>query len=266
MASSLNTYLTKLASDYFISHQSAERLMINVSLTTIKDRLKKHFGDKVNDVLVFGSWDRDTTLPRKYDGNSDLDIMIVFNHASIQNTPETYRKWVLDFAKQKYSTSLSKKDFPTVRIDMTHITFDLIPTKIETGIFWNQYYIPDNGNRWMSTDPFTFTQTVKQKNTNNNSVVKPVLRLIKAWSVKAGYPFDSFELEKYVVENVFWIFNQTIESAFFAAINNLPTWDVTLSQKAKVKSAMDTIKTIKSHLEQDNLLMAKYYLHKILPQ
>lgn len=265
MASSLNSYLTGLASNYFISHGSTERDQITTSFGTIQTRLKNHFGNKVNDVLVFGSWDRDTILPRKYDTNSDLDIMIVFDHSTLNNTPETYRKWVLEFAQSKYSTSLSKKDFPTVRLDMTHITFDLVPTRIEEYVFWKQHYIPNSGNQWMTTDPFSFTQTVKQKNVENKSVVKPVLRLVKAWNAKAGYPFDSYDLEKYIVNNVFWSWNQSVESAFFSAINCLPTLSGTQVQINKVVSAQSNIKTIKTYLDNSDVTMAKLWLHILLP-
>jgi hypothetical protein len=191
--------------------------------------------------------------------------MIVFNHSAINNTPETYRKWVLEFAQSKYSTSLSKKDFPTVRLDMNHITFDLAPTKLESVFFGSQHYIPDSGNKWMATDPFSFTQSVKQKNINNKSVVKPALRLVKAWNAKAGYPFDSFELEKYIVNNVFWSWNQSVESAFFAAMNSLPTWGGTQLRANKVHSAQSNIKTIKAYLDNNDVNMAKLWLHILLP-
>ncbi len=267
MANSLNSYISGLASNYFISHGSTERNQIVSSINTVKSRLKSHFGSKVKNVLIFGSWDRDTTIPRKYDSNSDVDIMIVFDHDSINNTAETYRKWVLEFAQSKYSTSLSKKDFPTVRLDMTHITLDLIPTKITTLLdAFYFYYIPDSGNKWMSTQPFKFSQEVKNKNTQKNSIVKPVLRLIKAWNAHIGYPFESFILEKYVLENVSWFWISTIEEGFFAAINNLPTWDVTLTQKSKVQSAQSNLSTIKSFLEKGDVAMAKLWLHILLPK
>src|SRR5690606_5767709 len=213
---SINTYLSTLASTYFISHGSTERNSINTSLSALKTNLKVHFKSDILSVEIFGSWKRDTTLPRKYDSYSDVDVMIIFDHDRLQRTPETYRNWIKTFAKSKYPRSVIQKDFPTVRIDMKHITFDLIPTKKSTWLF-KSYQIPDKNNNWMETEPHSFTNIVIFKNSNNGSRVKPVLRLVKAWNANNGRPFDSYLLEKHVVDNVWWTFNTTIESAFFAA-------------------------------------------------
>lgn len=261
---SLKTYLTQLSSNYYISHGSYERNQIISSISTIKSRVKTHFGNDVNDIQIFGSWDRDTTLPRKYDGHSDIDFMIIFNHQTLQKTPETYRNWVKSFAELKYPLSTIQKDFPTVRLDMTHITFDLIPTKIEAGIFNSYYYIPDSGNNWMSTDPYSFNNELKTANTNNNFIIKPIMRLMKAWNAKAGYPFNSFDLEKKILANtIFWY--KDIETGFYAAADCLSTWSGTTTQNTKVTSLQANLKNVKYHLDQGNVINAKLWLHKVLP-
>lgn len=261
---SLNTYLNNLASSYFISHGSIERNAINLSLETVQKWLKEYFGKDIKSIEIFGSWKRDTTLPRKYDSYSDVDIMIIFDHERLQKTPETYRTWIKAFAEKKYSTSQIQKDFPTVRIDMTHITFDLIPTKKTTWLFIN-HYIPDKFNSWMTTDPHAFTNTVITKNTTHSSIVKPVLRLVKAWNSNNGRPFDSYLLEKKIVENVWWSFNTSIESAFFAACKSLSTWGGTAFQNQKVQTLHNNIDWVQEYLGRDDIDKAKQWLHKILP-
>jgi predicted nucleotidyltransferase len=260
---SLKTILTKKASEYFISHGSTERAKINTSISTIKTRIKSDFGKDVNEVKIFGSWDRDTTLPRYYDILSDVDIMIVFNHEFLNRTPETYRKWVKEFAEYRYATSIIQKDFPTVRLDMNHITFDLIPTKID-GFLFQSHYIPDKGNNWMITDPFKFTESVKSANSNNNSIVKPILRLIKAWNAHNNYPFNSYVLEKWILENVsFW--NKDVESGFYTAANSFTTWGLTTFQQQKVTSLKNNIGKIEDCLKKNNLIGAMSWLDRILP-
>lgn len=261
---SLKTHLTGLSSEYYISYGSYERTQISNSITAIKTAIKAHFGSNVNDVLVFGSWDRDTTLPRKYDSYSDVDFMIIFNHQNLNKTPETYRTWVKDFAQKKYPRSVIQKDFPTIRLDMTHITFDLIPTKLVSNLLYNQYYIPDSGNNWMTTDPFAFNKKIKEANTTHNSIVKPIMRLMKAWNAKNGHPFKSFDLEQKILNNtLFWF--KDIETGFYAAANSLSTWTGTTAQKTKVTSLQSNIQQVKNALENNDITRAKHWLSKVLP-
>ncbi|CAG5077562.1 SMODS domain-containing nucleotidyltransferase [Parvicella tangerina] len=261
---SLNTYMNSLASSYYISHGSYERTAINGSVITIQKWLNEYFGKDILEVEVFGSWNRDTTLPRKYNSNSDVDIMIIFDHERLQNTPETYRTWLKGFAEKKYSRSQIQKDFPTVRVDMKHITFDLIPTK-KTSFLITSYYIPDINNNWMSTEPHSFTNTVVSKNTTHGSIVKPVLRLIKCWNANNGQPFDSYLLEKHVIENVWWFFNNSIEDAFFAACKSLSSWGGTTFQNSKVQTLHNNVDWVREYQRRNDLSKAKQRLHKILP-
>ena len=75
----INNYISNLTNTLFISHGSTERTNINSSITSIKRKLNAHFEDKISEIILFGSYSRGTILPRKYDTNSDIDIMIVFN-------------------------------------------------------------------------------------------------------------------------------------------------------------------------------------------
>lgn len=61
---SILTYLTNLSSQLVLS--TDERINISVSLGFLKTRLNNwsHFGD-ILEQEVFGSYDRDTILPRK---------------------------------------------------------------------------------------------------------------------------------------------------------------------------------------------------------
>jgi predicted nucleotidyltransferase len=261
---SLRTYLTKLASDYFISYGSNERTKIDTSVDALIKNIKYSFGNDVLEVKTFGSYQRDTILPRKYDSKSDVDIMIIFDHNRLELQPESYRQRLIKFADAYYSNSFSKMDFPTVRVDMKHITLDLIPTKKNN--FWGTHHIPDRNNQWMETNPDSFTKDLETKNKNNSSVVKPVIRLLKAWNANAGYPYESFKLEKVVAGKMFWSGN--IDDDFFAVIeNNMSSWDLsTQGAKDKLQVMKNAIANVKSYMKQDNDAQTKLWLHRVLPQ
>jgi predicted nucleotidyltransferase len=48
-------------------------------VTTIKTRIDSYFAD-VTEKKLFGSYVRETILPRKADSNSDVDLMVVFSN------------------------------------------------------------------------------------------------------------------------------------------------------------------------------------------
>ena len=62
---------------------SDEKASINTSISTLEYRLELFFGSDIVEKFKFGSFTRDTILPRKADSNSDIDYMIVFNNSNI---------------------------------------------------------------------------------------------------------------------------------------------------------------------------------------
>lgn len=122
---SVLSYLTNLSSQLVLS--TDERINISVSLGFLKTRLNNwsHSGD-ILEQEVFGSYDRDTILPRKYDEGSDVDYMIVFKNPN-NYQPETFRGWLKKFAEDKYTRSEIYLDYPTTVLELSHIKFELVP-------------------------------------------------------------------------------------------------------------------------------------------
>ncbi|HCP5133100.1 hypothetical protein H0O95_24170 [Escherichia coli] len=52
-------------------------ITITNSINTIKRRLDYFFSSEIKEHFVFGSYSRNTMLPRSYDRFSDVDYMIV---------------------------------------------------------------------------------------------------------------------------------------------------------------------------------------------
>lgn len=102
---SINSYLSGLASKYFISYGSTERDSIDKSVETVKTRLNNYLPTEISGIYVFGSFSRGTILPRDYDSHSDVDMMVFLNHSSLGKTPETYRTWIKAFADKYYYSS-----------------------------------------------------------------------------------------------------------------------------------------------------------------
>ena len=98
---SVNTYLQSLASSLVLS--TSEKDSITTSVNTIKSRLDGYFSDVV-EKKVFGSYFRETILPRKVDEKSDVDIMVVFNNP-YGYKPQSFLERLKKFAEYYYSSS-----------------------------------------------------------------------------------------------------------------------------------------------------------------
>ena len=265
MKAAINSTLTDLASKYYISANSTEAQNIETSLSKLKSNLKLYFGSDIKSISEFGSYKRDTILPRNYDENSDVDLMIMFDHKNIQVNPSTYRKRLHEFGEKYYPKSEIYKAKPTVVLELTKIKYDLVPAYQENNWLGTlTTYIPQSDTEWMTTDPNGFNQTLTDKNKNNYSLIKPLIRLLKAWNAKVGYPLESFKLEKEVVGNTYF-FSSNIEQYFFSAVTQISNSQVTQSANQKVASLKDNAAKVKSALENDEVYTALRWLEHIFP-
>lgn len=80
------SYLKKLSDSAII--RDSEKDSIKRSIVTLKSRLDKYFGTSVTEQFIFGSYTRNTILPRLMDERSDIDYMVVFKNDGI--TPQSY--------------------------------------------------------------------------------------------------------------------------------------------------------------------------------
>lgn len=128
--------------------------------------------------------------------------MVSFDISNGKNKPQTYLDRLRKFANSKYKTSEIKQSHPTVVLSLNHINFELVPAVFEYG-----YQIPSPSSSyldWIPTDPNGTNQSLQDKNKNNNYFIKPLVRLVKYWNAKNGYPYASFELEQYVVQQYYY--------------------------------------------------------------
>lgn len=243
---SVLTYLTSLSSQLVLSTE--ERISIGVSLGFLKTKLSNwsHTSD-IQEQEVFGSYDRDTILPRKYDDGSDVDYMIVFKNPN-NYQPETFRGWLKKFAEDKYTRSEIYLDYPTTVLELSHIKFELVPA---IKPMWGTYMIPDNTtifSKWQSTNPFTLKNTITEANKINHNI-RPLIRVMKYWNVLNGKPYASYELEQKIANMPFW-YSKNLEECFYFFVEALiPEYSMSQSKKNAVNKLKNAAK------------QAQYYKH-----
>lgn len=197
----VNEYLTSLLSDLYVN--GTEREKIKISIDAIKTRLGWYFGTpehNIHEIIekdIFGSYSRDTMLSRKYDEESDIDLMIVFEDAK-DYTPQTCLNWLKKFAEYWYPNSLVKQSLPTIVIELQNIKFELVPAyRSEYG----NLYIAKDSSSWQYTDPKDLNDRMNKLNNNANFEFKRLVRIIKYWNVGKNYRrYKSYFLEKYLTE------------------------------------------------------------------
>lgn len=237
---SVLSYLTSLSSQLVLSTE--ERISIGVSLGFLQSNLAKwsHSSD-ILEQAIFGSFDRDTILPRKYDEGSDVDYMIVFKNPN-NYQPETFRSWLKSFAIDHYKRSEIYLDYPTTVLELSHIKFELVPS---IKPYWGTYMIPDNTtmySKWKSTNPFSLKATITEANKINHNV-RPLIRLIKYWNVRKGKPYASHELEQKIANMPFW-YSKNLEECFYFFVEALMA-DYSMSQAHK-----NAVNSLKNHSRQ----------------
>lgn len=197
---SVNTYLQGLGSSLVLS--SSEKSIISTSVDTIKSRLTSYFGSNVTEKKLYGSYVRETILPRKADEKSDVDLMVVFSNP-YGYQPQTFLIKLKTFAEYYYSRSEIYQSSPTIVLELNHIKFELTPAYVSRGL----YYIPQNSSEWMDTDPDGFYSKLTECNKKNNYKIKPVVRILKHWNIQKNYrDIASFELEREIAEKLMYAY------------------------------------------------------------
>jgi predicted nucleotidyltransferase len=239
-----------------ISKNDIEREKIKSSLNHLIKIVKDSFGSKVLDVIVFGSYTRNTILPRYYDAESDIDLLIFFDTTEKELTVGTYRKNLLDVMQKAYPNSFSQKDFPAVKLELNHIMFDLVPAIITNHFFYGKrIWIPANNDEWQQTIPNDINDDLTVKNQKyNNNTVRNVIRLCKYWNAIWGYPYYSYFLEKKIINLNFQ--GDNTYTGFLYAMKSIA------SEYAGVSKALDYIDLYENRGNEDK---QAFWLKKLLP-
>lgn len=236
---SINSKLTQFAQkDLVLGYSDAERQRINTSLSQLEEVLRRHLSGRIKELIRFGSYTRNTILPRRYDSKSDIDMLVVFDTTSGRLRPNTYRQNILNALAAAYPRSVVNKSFPTVRLELNHIMFDVVPAYSQE-VFWKSYYIPSATDQWMQTSPNDINSNLSSKNRSyENNAVRNVIRLCKHWNASAGYPYESYIMEKNIV-NTYFLAGDDLYNKFLNVLDSIA------GNRPGVIQALDHIKKYK---------------------
>ena len=256
---SVLSYLENRASQAVLS--SDENSSIATSIATLQSRLNMHFGTDLNEHFKFGSQTRGTILPRAMDEHSDVDYMIVFKTGGY--TPQTYLDRLKRFVEKYYSTSSIKQTSPTITLELNHMKFDLVPAL--KGYWPGTYQIPNGTSAWRDTNPKDFNATLTTKNNAELHKIKPTIRLAKFWNAKAGYVYESFGFEKWIVDQSYFLISNQRDYIFrvFEAMS-LPT--DTQWRKDRVQRAKDIVANVRKHESDGMPYSAEAEVKKLIPE
>ena len=254
----VNTYLESIKDKAY-----QQDYTISKSLTTLQMRLKHHFPYELHSHFTFGSFTRNTMLPRSFDPKSDVDYMVVFNNV-IYN-PQAYLNKLKAFVTKYYHSSDIKQSHPTIQLSLNHITFELVPAS-HSQLYG--YQIPSKDNilhNWMRTDPNAFNTELTSCNRNNQNMIKPLVRILKYWNANAGYVFESYELEKQIV-NFQYYYCSNLKQYFYAAVEQLRTSYIMAAWKNdKINYLKSCIALAQTFEQQSNPIAAELAIKRILP-
>ena len=262
---SVLSYLKQIASEAVLTGEEEDS--IKTSISTLRKRLYNFFykeGIIIKDDFMFGSYMRETILPRNMDNNSDIDYMIIFKDALYE--PQTYINRLKKFVENSYSTSEIYQSRPSVVLELNHIKFDLVPAVIK-GLFFEELYIPNNSGGWQSTDAKRFNNKLTEKNKDNKSLIKPAIRLVKYWNAVNDYIFESYLLEKRIVKLDFFPFfyGYNLRYYFFKIIESLDSYGLSELNKDKIKKAKNIVADIKHYEIIKDYDNAEALIQKLIP-
>lgn len=259
------TYLQRISDNAII--RDVEKDSIRTSISTVQTKLSAYFGNDIKEQFIFGSYTRGTILPRSMDEHSDIDYMVVFKDDGVK--PQAYLDRLRRFVEKYYSNSEIKQSHPTIQLKLNHIMFELVPAQKS---WWSGYKIPSRKSGvddWIDTDPNDFNQSLTDKNIEYNSVIKPLIRLMKYWNAQNGYIFDSFSLEKWIVHQTYYghgLFSKPdLKQCLFQCFGLLGSSDLSQANANKVNRAKITIERVKLYEMQQQFELAELEIKPLLP-
>lgn len=238
----INTYYTELANALIFSTDKRER--IDKSIDFFKKEIWGQFQDRLVEVVVFGSYSRDTIIRK--DDEADVDMVVIYKTREVQ--PDTYLKQIKTFCEGTYNRSTIYQDHPTIVIDMEHIKFEIVPSiYVSTGVV--KIPAPKSKEvKWVNTNPKELIAKVQNKDKNNKNLILPIIRILKYWNTLNGRPFTSFQIERAIVDKIYTC--STIKQYFSTAISAIEEIASGDTQKRAIRNLRDKLKRL--HILETN--------------
>ena len=264
---SCNSYLNTINSQ-ILAKNSEDEDNINNSIDYLGRHLRAWEGfDEVDDYFPFGSYVKNTCLPRCIDNSADVDYIVVFNSNKL--TPQTYLNKVSRFIEAKYPRSQRYQSHPTIVLDMNNIKFEVMPA-IHLWGYGNNYYnipAPQTGAVvWTTTQPLELQRRLDAADELYDGMLRPVIRLIKYWNVRNGKILTSFRIEEYVISQAYLGCNNLFD--FFShAVRNLTHCEYLPDYKRRqLQSFVGLIANAVNFSNLNAEPAAEQILHNLIPE
>lgn len=212
----------------------------------IEIKIKVHLHGKIIRAELFGSAARETNLPPEHDPNTDLDILIVFNDARYDRTPETYRNTLRSLVEIALNFETVKKRHPAVVIKRENANVDLVPCIVEDG----DYLIPSFDNRWQETDPHDYTKTLSEFDGADRDHLLRIIRLLKLWNVRRNERFEAFDLEAQIIDSFSPC--DTLAEEFLSVIDDLEACHLSKATERYLDGLKADAEWLRTYMEDEN--------------
>lgn len=262
MERNLNSYLKEIAAKLSMEKGNEESKKNDESLDTLIKQLLEYFGNDVEEVVPFGSYSRGTKISKRFDNQSDIDILVKFDNTEDDHNPQFYINKLKKFAQLKYPVTSVTKDDSCVVIELHHTKFDLVPAVY--GDSYDDIFIPDKNSDWIGTDPEKFEKQLTKADKKYNFIVKPIIILLKYWNVSHGSPYKSFDIEDQILNLDFS--DDDLETGFLSAIYLLSSYELSSHRSKKVDILKKYGRLTEEYIEDKDIINAKKALHEILPK
>lgn len=256
----VTAYLRSTADALMMTDAQAEG--VERSLAALQRGLTEYFPNLVKEQISFGSYTRGTNLPLRVDPYSDVDKMVVFARNRGER-PQTFLDRLKRFAEDRYPRSLVSQSSPAVVLVLNHIRFDLVPAYKD---WLGTYRIPARASdfaSWIDTDPNDFNSDLERRDRETDYQMKPLIRLFKYWNTLNDYPFETYQLEKYIAGQIY-PFSHTLPQYLDSAFWGL--WNLGLRSNAKeaVDRARKTLGEVK-RVARSDLPAAAVEIQRLFP-
>lgn len=263
----VTSYLNKISNKAIV--RASDKDSIDRSINYLAQKLRTDNSITISQQFCFGSHSRGTMLPRSMDYKADVDYIVVFSESNYN--PQTYLDRLRRFVSRHYTTSQIGQSNPTIVLNLNHIKFELVPA-VRNG-FFGGLSIPAKASDyedWITTDPTSFNLELMNKNKSHGNLIKPLARIIKYWNAQNGHPFESYDLERQIVDYNFYgsgFFGYAdLKVYFFEFMSDLSLpWGAAQWKKDKITKLKDTLKAVKSYEALDKIFSAESELKKIMP-
>ena len=193
--------------------------------TNLRDFLESHevYKEKIIETFLTGSYAKHTCIrPTKYDGKTDVDIVVVTNYTENDNSKDVLDE-LYKVCKEKYDNVT--KQSRSIGIEMDGTEIDVVPM-IEYKILSMHKIGNKKDGNWKKTNPKGHIEWCTKINKENNDKFVRIVKIFKWWRKincpdNIKYP-KGITLEKIIADNLYDC-NNTYENIVFNTMKNITT-------------------------------------------